>query len=270
MLLGVAAFILPLLLDRRGTELALGGFSTGIGILFALVLSVSCFLCNLKNTARDKMFFAMVALTELQLFFMELYSAGYGTEQLRRMTEWVIPLSNAIDVALYLLFWFYQRDVLPRSRRTRPFTVIAVALGAVYFAGGLVNHVTGWFYFVGEDNTIVYRFPYFNIIMGAAFELLYLVYVSLADAPRRKKRVLASYAIFPALYVVICVFYFLSDWSAYYLAAPYLFLLLALYLVFFNVFLEDKATLLLREKRIAESERERGTRAIITLPGRSL
>ena len=68
---------------------------------------------------------------------------------------------------------------------------------------------------------------------------------------------LASYALFPALYVVICILYLLSDWSAYYLAAPYLFLLLALYLVFFNVFLEDKATLLLREKQIAESERQR-------------
>ena len=225
-----------------------------IGLLFLFLLFIFCMISGFENGPKNWIFDFMVFYTYVYLTVSLMTLIIDGIVRL-------IPLNYALNTFAYagasvywVLFWFYQKEVDISNSTRKFFNVIVYALAFVYILYSILNIKTGMMFTIEQHNgRIKYVIPdIFSIVMTLLTMGFYALRILTARCPKKKKWALASYVLIPALLVPTS---FLIDRISPGLLIDSLSCIayvLTLYIIFFNIHLDQKNELLRQHARETE------------------
>ncbi len=225
-----------------------------IGLLFLLLLFIFCMISGFENGPKNWIFDFMVFYTYIYLTVSLMALMLDGIVRFIPLNYALYTFTYAGASVYWLLFWFYQKEVDVSNSTRRFFNVIVYVLAAAYILASILNVKTGMMFTIEQHNgRIKYTIPdIFSIVMTLLTLGFYALRILTARCPRKKKWSLASYVLIPALLVPTS---FLID-----RISPGLMIdslsgiayVLTLYIIFFNIHLEQKNELIRQNARETE------------------
>jgi len=231
-------------------------FATFVGMVFSLILFLCCNLDKQYLTKQGLIFSSTVASIFVELMLTSAISLLEGNSAAVLWIKLMQTFSSIIAAVIHLLFWFYLKETLSTRERKNHFTFWIVFLNIFYVLIIILNQWTETVFFVDENARIVINYGGLNPFFSFVIYMSYLIYILAAKCSVRKKAVLSTYSFFPLLYTVINFISYKIGLSFSFVPSLYIFLLFSAYIVFFNVFLEDRDELLANRIKMAEQEKE--------------
>lgn len=226
-----------------------------LGMLFAAILFISCFINIRENTRQGRIFAVLSALLFIVILLSGIVDALDGIAGAGDLLVAAQTSITIISAIIHLLFWFYQCASLPKNRAQRYFTWWISTLLAVYIGLLGVNAFTGFLFYADAFGRMHWPGEMIEFALTSMFYLLYLLYILPQRCPLKKKIALASFALFPLCIIAISAIRFRVGIEITVLSAPYIFLLLAAYVVFFCDYRDSRERLLLQKAELAEQKR---------------
>lgn len=240
-------------MDFRNPAVAVNFFLSVAALAFTILLYTFC----INSTACDAQQKKALSLAATALFLCSLllllYSGSENKPHLWRVTMLLYTLLHLIIALYWLCFWLYQRGSYPTPRRERLVQAVYFVSLGVYCVLVVINHFTGFCFAMLPDGTLVIRSTWLYTLI-ALWYFIYPVITMLSQGTIRARLILASCSLFPVISwvpLLICPdskFYF--DIFNHVGALLYL---IPLYLLFFNVYLENGRLLSQRERALEES-----------------
>ena len=239
--------------DFRDPVAAVNLFLSVATLLFTLLLYVFCVNSFTWDPREKDLFTAMIVCFYLTNLPLLMTSGSEGKPQLYRLTMLLYTLLYLFSALYWLFFWFFQRGKYPHLVGDALIQNVFFVFHGVYAVSAVVNHFTGFCFFVRPDGTFVIR-SLFLYILTVLWFLIYLVIALLKRCSVKVKLTLAGYSVFP-LMVWVPVFCFPHGdfYRDIFSNLGMLFYLIPLYMLFFNVYLEAGHLFMQQEKELEES-----------------
>lgn len=254
----IAAFVVCTVISVRwvdyGVPTAAVNFFLSTGTLvFTILLYTFCINSFTWDPRQKNLFAAMIVCFYLTNLPLLLASGIEGTPRLCRLTMLLYTLLYLASSLYWLSFWFFQRGKYPHLVGDTLIQTVFFVFFGVYAASTVVNHFTGFCFFIRSDGTFVTR-SLFLYNLTILWFIIYLVIALLTRCSIKVKLTLVSYSLFPLL-VWIPVLWFPRNpfYQDIFTNLGMFFYLLPLYMLFFNVYLETGHLLMQREKDLEES-----------------
>lgn len=206
-----------------------------------------------KAGKKQRYFELLVVIDFVMTFFSLLGSAvmfipGY---------DLCIKIFDAISVSflslLCLVIWLYQKEYSQRKKLVRAEMILIFGMTAAYIAITVVNVFYPILYAVDKNGSYVYSdFDMITTVFGFVYFVLLYINILFAGCPLKKKLSLASCEIAPAVGLIIFIVAGLFNWNVYLPAIIDLSFLIPLYIIFFNVHIEQKKEMLRQEAEQTE------------------
>ena len=225
-----------------------------VGMTFSLLLFICCYFSRHYNTRREVLFSSMVVLLFVTLFLSVVFIVFTG-KRIPHVLVSIQLISDILTMLLHVLFWYYQRMTLPKNRFASVMTSLFLLTIGIYTAVIVINQFTGILYYENDAGIMIFPGIKIDLTFSGLIFLLYILVIFSAKCPVKKKLVLSSYILFPALYVAIVTLCIVLGIGGSIEGALHTFFLLATYLIFFNDYLENKQELLYRKAQLAEREK---------------
>lgn len=226
--------------------------------IVGLVLLILLFrFASFADSGRDKrMFLFLTVHVFVAVFFSCLGNTFYGRPDCVRQ----ITVFNSLAYIFFGLFffgaWLFQKPFHEPSVKTKTVTVLMGLVSAAYTAALTVNMFTPVaFAITGEgviDNSIDDYFTIVHYLLCAGLLVLATVFSKL----ERKKKLSFLSCTLPLIILAVSVLLFLfipiPDYDVYLTGMADMTIILPLYILFFNVHVEQEKKLILQEKEQTE------------------
>lgn len=238
------------LTDFGSASAAVNFFLSLVALLFTILLYSFC-IFGFTWDVREKHSFSILVFAFFLHELASLLVSGIEDKPgLYRLIMLVYTLQYLFSSLYWLAFWFFQKGKYQHRFGEKNCKRICFAFFSVYALVTLVNYFTGFCFTVEPDGSFVMRSPLL-LDLTLLWFVLYFMIIMTAQCNRKTKLTLASYSLFPMLSWLTFLFpryrdFFLSIFSG--LAA--LFYLIPLYLLFFNIYLENGQLFLQREREL--------------------
>ena len=222
-------------------------------LLFTILLYLLCISTFAWGPCRKRLFETLIVLFFLTNLPLLLSSGSEGHPPMRRLTMLLSTLLYLFSSLYWLAFWFFQKGEYPHRFGEKCCEIIYFVFFGCYGLVVLVNHFTGFCFFIEEDGTFVTRSPLLYILTVLWF-VIYFVIAMTTRCDLKTKLTLASYSFFPLLsWLLLLHFPHSSFYLSIFSNLGIFFYMIPLYLLFFNVYLESGRLFLQREKDLEES-----------------
>ena len=242
---------------REHTESFYSAMYAFLVLLFSVILFVSCFLGGYYKTKQDIMFSASVFAMSVIFFLSALMSYVDIWDDSGKFDLIVNYLVAFFCTVSFVCFWFYQLETLPKTRLSKCLNVVIIILVVVYIALYMINIKTGILMYINLENEVEFPGLIVDLSFISAFEITYLIHVLFSKIKLKNKIIMSSYAFFPIVCVILNLIFIAIGGELYIFSVSYALILMACYIIFFNMFIEEKKQNLIREKQIAENEKMR-------------
>ena len=240
-------------IDFRVPAVAVNFFLSMVALVFTILLYTFCS----NSTACDARQKKALSLAATALFLCSLllllYSGSENKPHLWRVTMLFYTLLYLIGALYWLCFWLYQRGSYRTPRGEKLVQAIYFVSLCAYCILVVVNYFTGFCFAVLPDGTFVTRSSWMYTLI-ALWYVVYPVMTLSSQAPIKARLILTSCTLFP---MVTWVPLFIWPGSQFYFDiythVGALLYLIPLYLLFFNVYLENGRLLSRRERDLEES-----------------
>lgn len=234
-------------------EKAINSVASLVLLVFDTILFAFCAADRYEEQRPKNYFLANITVLYFTIWSGLLVCLLNGLPQCAGLLQGVSTVSYFVGSFYWGLFWLYLKCYYPPKKNERLIHIFAVAAYVFYSILIIVNLHTGIFFIVDENGIVQYnQNDIVSTILAAGVVLIYLIYIFRLQCDRRTKWSLASYSLLPALTLLINAVVTIRneiynlDWFTN------LAVLLPLYLIFFNVYLERSRTLLREEARNTE------------------
>lgn len=245
----LAAFIV----DFSDSAFAVSTFLSLITLVFALLIYFFCISGYTWDVRQKCIFEEMVVLFFFINLLVFLLNLSERNPDMRQLTMALYTLMYLVSALFWLAFWYFQKGKYRFLFSEKACTVIYFVFFGCYSAVTLVNHFTGFCFYIAEDGTFVMH-SYWLVWLTVAWFAIYLILAITARCNIRAKIALASYAFAPI--IGWALFIPLKDSAFYFrifMSLSMLLFLVPIYLLFFNIYIENGRLFLQREKELEES-----------------
>ena len=162
-------------------------------------------------------------------------------------------LLYVLSAVYWIAFWFFQKNSFHPIMGVDRCQTFLLAYMAVYAIVSVVNHFTGFCYYIDTSGNYVYRSPLL-VIMTALWFIIYIAIALTSKSNAKTKFALASYALMPLIGWLLIIVFKAADFYLDILTNLNLFLyLISIYLLFFNIYIEHGQKMLQRDKELTQS-----------------
>lgn len=216
-----------------------------IVLIFAMILYIGCAMGHNEDLRSKRLFELMIVLSYFSTFFGLAVNFFNGNVSMRYITLTAQMLNNSLLAVYWLVFWRYQKRNYERySLEIIVDWVITVYL-SVYIAFSFLNLFIPILFTVNGGGFIQYRTDYFMLTYLSLWYLFYFCYVFTRKIALKVKITLASYVLFPAFLNVVSFILSENDiFRSLYYPFNSLCFLIPLYLIYFNLHIENSKRLL--------------------------
>lgn len=225
-------------------------FPAIIGMVFAMILYVGCSHNNRENRKLENIFASVTAFIFAILLISGITDLLEGHPEARNYQFAINTIAYFLSVLIHILLWQYQCASIPKSPKRKYFTYTIAVLSVIYLSFVVINIFYPVLFTVNEQGIIVYTGLILDLAFTVAFYLVFFMYVLTQRCSWAKKISIASFSVFPIFYMIITLVWFLLDINIMIYSFGYIFMLFALYVVFFGdysimqeKFIEQKAEL---------------------------
>lgn len=215
------------------TDLVLMEFLT---MLFAF----SVFDTYSKNR-QDLVFSLLIVVDYLMLFFSTLSYSVYGLTgkaDLHRVTD---SISYMLCFVSFAALWKYQSFFYEKTRTVKISTCIIYSMALLYAVFSVVNIFVPVLFRIDANGYYDMRFPdYVTTLIGGLMIVTMYINIHFSDLTPKKKIALASYEIAPAAIILISIGIDVSSADIYLPCAGDASMIFPLFIIFFNIYLEQK------------------------------
>lgn len=221
-----------------------------VGMLVLLVLFFSCVKDRNDTSFRTGYFTYLISLNGWALFFDLISWLVDGIPSLRLVNL----LSNegyySIGLVVVMIFWLYLVEVSESEDPRLAWMTRILNVGTAVTFVAILGNIFGRYYFDINADGLYYREKFYPTSQIFIFMMLACVIVLIRkmDLSKKKRRALLTFITAPVLTVVIQIFF-------YGISVIYIGLLLALIIIYGNVFTEQNKELI--EKRVENLQKER-------------
>ena len=250
-----AAFVViaVLVVDFERPASAVNAFLSFITIVFSILIYSFCISGYTWDVRQKCIFEETVVLfffANLLLFLTNLSEVRPEKRELTMTLYTLLYLSSAI---YWLPFWFFQRGKDKDSLREKLRTAIYFVFFGCYTAVTIVNHFTGFCFYIDMDGSFVIRSSWL-FRMTYLWFALYFVMALTSQNDLRTKIAMASYSLMPIVgWLLFIPFGNSAFYNAIFTNLAMFFYLVSIYLLFFNIYIENGRLFLQREKELVES-----------------
>ena len=221
-----------------------------ITLLFSLLLYFFC-ISSFTWDAREKRRFTTMVIVFFFTGLPALILGGIeGKPDHQKLIMPLYTLLYLLSSLYWLSFWAFQKGKYQHRFGEKVCAYVNFSFFGVYVLVTLINHFTGFCFSVGEDGGFVIR-SYLLFYLTALWFVIYFIIAVTADCALKTKLTLVSYSVFPLLSWLV---FLLFPHSAFYLSIftnfAMLLYLVPLYLMFFNIYLEQGQLFLQREREL--------------------
>ncbi|MCQ2385614.1 MAG: histidine kinase [Clostridia bacterium] len=166
-------------------------------------------------------------------------------------------LFNAFSYSFLALFgfalWLYQKEYSKSKTLDRVIMILLLVMAAAYVAVSFLNIFFPLLFSVDVNGGYDFsRFDFITVLVAAAYLILMYINIISADCPLKKKLAIASCEVTPAVALLISVAAGLGGWNVYLVSISDFAMMIPLYIIFFNVHIEQKKEMLRYETEQAE------------------
>lgn len=250
-------FYYAICFGKNGRELEfIKQLITIIGLILAMILFAVTSLSSQEITRLEKIF-ATVSL----LFFIEIGLSGIldilvGNIKYISFLYVIQTLIYIISNIVHLFIWFYQCNSFDKDKLYKYLSHIIYAIVATYAILLILNPFTKILFYIDKTGYVIYPNYEVDLILLICFYLSFLIYIIPQKYPIKKKLAVCSFVLFPLLYLIVAIVWDSLNINITNNSIGYIFLLLALYVVFFFDYKDSKEELMQQKINIAEKERE--------------
>lgn len=231
---------------------ALNYFIAVITLAFTVLLFFFCINSITLDRRESRIFKWMIVIFFLTAVLLLLIGDS-SRAAVHRLTMVLYTLLYLFSALYWLLFWDFQRGKHPHLFGEKCCGIIHCVFFGIYGALTVVNHFTGFCFSVAPDGVFVVR-SYLLFYMTLAWFIIYLVLAMTTVCDLKTKLTLASYSLFPLLnWLLVLLFPDRAFYMGIFSALGTFLYLIPLYLLFFNVYLENGRLYLQRERELEES-----------------
>ena len=148
-----------------------------LGMLFAAILFISCFINIRENTRQGRIFAVLSALLFIVILLSGIVDALDGIAGAGDLLVAAQTSISIISAIIHLLFWFYQCASLPKSRAQRYYIWWISILLSIYIGMLGVNAFTGFLFYADAFGRMHWPGEMIEFALTSMFYLLYLLYI---------------------------------------------------------------------------------------------
>lgn len=222
-----------------------------VGMTILLLLFMSAVKDREDNTLRTGTFAYLIHLTNWALMSDLLCWTLNGVKEMRILHVIASSAFYIFGVAVMVMFWHYLVAVIDsEDPRLKRMTNILNIGGAVTFLA-ILGNIPGEYYFCIDENGNYHRDTYYlgsQLFLVLLFVLV-IILITKMEISKEKKRALSSFISLPIIASVYQAFFFG-------ISVTYFAVVLALIVIYGNVFTEQNRENLEQKKAIAERNHE--------------
>lgn len=229
--------------------------------IFAALLLFILLVCLVSSPYIDKKQYYLFCAIVVALFLSTLIGGlRFMLTGLFNMGEKAFLLYNVsyflISVA-WILFLLYQRSNFLRTKAERIFIRVSIAIPVLILSALIYNYFFRCYSTVDCYGSIVYlQNPLVLTLAYVIVYLQYLVYLLVAKGEAQIKWLMVGCVIVPFLDTTLCSAFFLARRAFRLESLDYICNVIALYLLFFNIYQENTNRLLIQERKIAQQAQQ--------------
>lgn len=253
-LLGCLGVVLGIAFDVIRNEFTLANALIDVFCLLFLTL-LFCFSSGGDTKQRKQQgYFDLLVVTDFLMTFFSLLGDCFLF-----LPEYVfeIKLFNAFNYSLFAMFffvlWLYQKENTANKALNKVELILLSVLTASYTVISFLNVFSPILFSIDQNGE--FDLSFFDMVT-TFFILAYLVLLYLnilfSDCPLKKKLSISSCEVAPAIALVISVIASLKNWDVYLPAVVDVSIMIPLYIIFFNVHIDQKKEMLRYEAEQTE------------------
>lgn len=207
-----------------------------------------------EKMKRQQNCFDLLVITDYFMTFFSLlgngimFLPGYDT---------AIKLLNAFSYSFlawfFFVLWLYQKEYFINKAFVKVGTIVLCAFAMIYTLMSFLNVFFPILFNVDQNGGYeVSRFDTITVVLGIGYLVFSYLSILFMRCPLKKKLSIASCDVAPAVALLISVIAALLEWGVYLVCIADLSLLIPLYIIFFNVHVEQKREMLRYEAEQTE------------------
>lgn len=231
-----------------------------INLIFSVVtlaMTILLYFFCINSVAWDKqkkqIFKSMLILFFLTALTILLSIDSTGKAEMHNFNMLLNTLLYLLSAIYWIAFCFFQKGKYSRLLSEKNSEIIILVFWGIYILLVAINHFTGFCFSVETDGSfVVHSSLLFNLTV--LWFVIYSIFALSTQCDIKTKLTLASHSFFPLIgWVLIFIFpntnLYLNTFSS---IGMFLYLI-SLYLLFFNIYLENGRLFLQNEKKLEES-----------------
>lgn len=225
-------------------------------VCFSLVL-IFVSKPKFESFSRQAHVFSVIVFTLiLQSLSMELYDI-FNYKHMSIALNIDVAFYALISVILFIAFWYFQCGILPATKMINIMTVILWVLGMSYLVISFSNIFSGIFFYIDEYNRVRYPGVIIELALTAITYTVIVLNIVIAKGVTLKTKLsLSSYIVFPGAWNLLrTIMSFFGYKMMFAVTVPTAFYLMSLYLMYFNIIMEEREELLQLKSIEAEQAR---------------
>lgn len=224
-----------------------------VGLVLVVLLYGFSFSSNGSSPKSKQIFILLILLVFIASFFTTLSDTIYGLPGHAPQVTLYVSLGYFFTAPYFLILWFYQKEFYEVNRKTKTITVLLSLALVVYMGALILNCFTPTTFIITEQGVYDSGFvDYFSIYFDLFSTGLLFIPTVFSKIDLKKKLSFASCAL-PLIFLSVSFAVGATlDTGIYLIAGASIMTILPLYIIFFNVHVENEKKMILQEKKQIE------------------
>ncbi len=229
--------------------------------IFAMLFYFILMVCVVSSPYSDKrqydLFCAIVVTLFLSTFTGGLRFILTGIINMGKKAFLLYSVSYFLIEIAWILFLLYQRSNFLRTKAERICMTVSITSTVLVSLAMIYNFFSHAYYTADCYGNIIYSMSPIKLPVSYCVVFLqYMVYLLITKGKARIKWLMASYILVPIFGISVGCVFSLAGKKMQLESIDYLCNVVALYLIFFNVYQENTNRLLLQERKIAQQAQQ--------------
>lgn len=209
-----------------------------LAMLFTFIVFLLGSFGKNNYSRKDILFLALVMATYFLNFFYTCALTLSIKYELSLLVQIYYTLNYVSVAVIWILFWFFLLEYLPSSKVNSLGTIFVVMFSVIYIFLALTNPHTNIFYTIENGYVRFSQNKFVSASFYLFFNLVFLLFILGSKGTRRTKWSLSSYVVVPLCAAIVSLVSSYNDVHLIFDVSG-LMLVLPLYLIFFNNYIEQ-------------------------------
>ncbi len=220
-----------------------------IGLVFLTLLFGFSFSGTGNIKKPTQAFKLLLTLVFTSVFFSSVANSMYKLPDRVILITMFTTLAYAFAGTFYLALWYYQKQFLKRSKKTRPVTILLTAATVVYITIVIINLFVPVTFTITKQGVWDYNVvDYTSFVMNCLCITIMGIATIISGMDLKKKLSFASFLTVPAFIAIINLLHYVLGWEIFLTSIEHVAMILTLYIIFFNIHIELENDIIKHEK----------------------